>query len=73
MRVASGTVVLGQIVLKGEPLPDGSVLTILAGEADETFELDSADEEEILASIAEADRGELIPAEDVLASLRNGR
>jgi predicted transcriptional regulator len=38
--------------------------------AEETFELDPADEAEILESLAEADRGELIPAEVVLRKLR---
>ena len=48
-------------------------MTILSREADETFELDQAAERELLASIAEADRGELIPAEEVLRSLRDQR
>lgn len=39
-------------------------------DADETFELDPADEAELLESLAEADRGELIPAEVVLRKLR---
>jgi hypothetical protein len=73
MRIASGTVVSGQIVVEGESLPDGSVVTVLAREADETFELDAAAEEELLASLAAADRGELIPAETVLARLRARR
>lgn len=60
----------GQIVLEGEPLPDGAVVTVLAREADESFELDPAAEAELLLSLAEADRGELIPAEDVLRIFR---
>jgi len=35
-----------------------------------TFELDAEAEAELLESIAEADRGELIPAEEVLRKLR---
>ena len=73
MRIASGTVVSGQIVVEGEALPDGSVVTVLARDADETFELDAAAEEELLASLAAADRGELTPAEAVLARLRTSR
>jgi predicted transcriptional regulator len=41
------------------------------GRNQETFELDADQEAELLESIAEADRGELIPAEDVLRKLRN--
>lgn len=73
MLIATGTVVLGQIVVEGDALPDGSVVTVLAREADETFELDADAEEELLRSLAAADRGELIPAEDVLAALRTAR
>jgi hypothetical protein len=70
MRVTSGKVVAGQIVVEGEPLPDGSIVTVLAREVDESFELDAASESELLLSLAEADRGELIPAEDVLRTFR---
>ena len=66
MRITSGRVLAGNIVVEGEPLPDGAVVTVLARDADETFELDSSAKEELLLSLAEADRGELIPAEDVL-------
>ena len=60
----------GHIVVEGEPLPDGSIVTVLAREADESFELDGAAEAELLLSLAEADRGELIPSEDVLRTFR---
>ena len=56
----------GRIIVEGEPLPDGSVVIVLARGVDESFELDAAAEAELLLSLAEADRGELIPAEDVL-------
>ena len=65
MRVTSGRVVAGQIVVEGEPLPDGSVVTILLREHDESFELDATAQAELLLSLAEADRGELISADDV--------
>lgn len=71
MVITSGRVVSGKIVVDGEPLPDGAVVTVLAREGDETFELDAAAEAKLLASIAEADRGETIPAEEVLRALRN--
>ena len=71
MRVTSGKVVSGRVVVEGEALPEGSIVTILSREADETFQLDEPAERELLESIAEADRGELVPAEEVLKSLRN--
>lgn len=70
MRVSSGRVVGGNIVIEGEPLPEGAIVTVLAREGEETFELDPVTEAELLESIAEADRGELISAEDVLRRLR---
>jgi hypothetical protein len=72
MRVTSGKVVSGQIIVEGEPLPEGVLVTVLARDQDETFELDAAAEAELLLSLAEADRGELIPAEDVLRVFRDG-
>jgi len=71
MRVTSGKVVSGHIIIEGEPLPDGSIVTVLARDVDESFELDAAAEAELLLSLAEADRGELIPAEDVLRTFRD--
>jgi hypothetical protein len=63
-------VVAGKILVEGEPLPDGSVVTVLARDADETFLLDDAAESALLESIAEADRGETEPADQVLRALR---
>lgn len=70
MRVTSGKVVAGQIVVEGEPVPDGAVVTVLARDVDESFELDASAEAELLESLAEADRGELIPAQEVLKVFR---
>ena len=70
MQFATGTVVGGKIVVEGEPLPDGTVVTILAREADETFEIPPELEADLLASMAEADRGETVPADEVLQRLR---
>lgn len=60
----------GHVEIDGEPLPEGTVVTLLAQEADETFELSSELEAELIESLAEADRGELVPAEEVLRKLR---
>ncbi len=42
---------------RGDPLPEGAVVTVLAREADETFEVPPELEAELLESIAQADRG----------------
>jgi hypothetical protein len=70
MLIASGIVRSGHIVVEGEPLPDGSAVTVLVREPDETFELDPTAEAELLESLAEADRGVLVSAADVLRAIR---
>ena len=73
MQIASGTVVDGKIVVEGDPLPDGTVVTILARDADETFVVPPELEAELSESIAEADRGETISAKELLERLRRIR
>jgi hypothetical protein len=58
MQLATGTVVGGKVVVEEDPLPEGAVVTVLAREADETFEVPPELEAELLESIAQADRGE---------------
>ena len=70
MRITSGRVVSGKIVVEGEPLPEGAVVTILTREADDTFEVPPELEAELLESIAQADRGETITADELLERLR---
>ena len=71
MVITSGRVVGGKIVVDGDPLPEGTAVTVLAREGDESFELDATAEAELLDSMAEGDRGEVVPAEEVLRALRN--
>lgn len=70
MQLATGTVIGGKVIVEGASLPDGTVVTILAREMDETFEVPPELEAELAASIAEADRGETISAAELLERLR---
>ena len=70
MQLATGTVIGGKVVVEGASLPDGTVVTILAREMDEAFEVPPELEAELSASIAEADRGETISAAELLERLR---
>lgn len=70
MQLATGTVVDGKVIVEGEPLPEGIAVTILVREADETFEVPPELEGDLLASIAEAERGETIPAAELIERLR---
>lgn len=69
MKVSTGRVVAGRVVVEGEPLPNGAKVTVIACEGDETFELSPEDEAEILSAIAEAERGETMDAAQLLESL----
>ena len=70
MQLATGTVIDGKVVLDGATLPEGTVVTVLARESEETFDLPSELEAELAASIAEADRGETVTAEELFERLR---
>lgn len=70
MQLATGTVVDGKIVLEGTSLPEGTVVTVIARERGESFELPPELEGELAASIAEADRGEIVSAADLFERLR---
>jgi hypothetical protein len=69
MRITKGKVVGGHIVVEGERLADGSDVTILCADQPE-FELGDDDQAELLQAIAEADRGEMLDASQVLSQLR---
>jgi len=69
MKVTIGTVVNGKVVVEGAPLPEGAVVAVLARGADEPFRLTSADEEELLAAMAEIERGEFVTLDQLLETL----
>lgn len=69
MKVASGKVVGGKVVLEGVSLEEGASVTVLANDDDDSFELTPEQEQELLLSIAEADRGETVSAEELLTKL----
>lgn len=70
MQLATGIVVDGKVVVEGESLPEGAVVTILVRQADETFEVPPELETELSESIAQADRGETISADELIERLR---
>jgi hypothetical protein len=59
---------LQQITVDGESFDEGSVVTVLVSD-EHTFTLTDTEEAALLESIAEADRGELLDANDVLKRL----
>ena len=69
MKIATGTVVGGKVVLEGVTLEEGASVTVLARDDEGAFTLTPEEEAELLLSIAEADRGETVSAKEVLAKL----
>ena len=70
MKVATGTVIDGKVVVEGESLAEGTKVTVVLREDEESFDLTAEEEEELLASIAEIERGEYITADELLERLR---
>ncbi len=69
MKVITGTVVEGKIIVEGEPLTDGSKVTVIAQEDEATFELTPAQEAEILEAISDIERGKGIDGHKFLEDL----
>ena len=70
MKIATGTVVDGKVVVEGEALTVGSTVTVVLREDDEAFELTPEEEEDLLESLAEIERGEFVSGEQLLERLR---
>ena len=70
MRIAPGKVVNGRVELDAE-LPEGTSVTVLALEGDETFEADAETELMLLQSIAQCEKGQTTPIADLVSELRS--
>ena len=69
MLITTGKVLGGIIKLDEKSLPEGAIVTVLALEGDETFELRPEEEVRLLAAIAEAERGETTDDSRVLKQI----
>jgi hypothetical protein len=70
MRIAPGKVVNGRVELDVE-LPEGTSVTVLALEGDETFEVDAETEQMLLQSMAQCEKGQTTPMADLVSELRS--
>ena len=70
MKVATGKVVGGKVILEGEPLSEGAVVTVLVRDDADTFDTTPEEERGLLEAIAQADRGQVISWERLRAQLR---
>jgi len=69
MRFLSGKVIGGKIVVEGEPLEEGSRVTVLTDLDEQTFSLTPEQEEELLEAIASVERGEFVDGDEFLRTL----
>jgi hypothetical protein len=70
MKITTGIVVDGKVVVEGESLAEGSTVTVVLRDNEEAFELTPAEEDELLDSIAQIERGEFVSGEQLLERLR---
>ena len=70
MKVATGTVVKGTIIVDDPEFKDGTDVFILTREREDDVHLSAEELAELEAGIAEADRGDMIPGDEFFARLR---
>lgn len=70
MQFITGTVVDGKVIVIGDALPEGTVVTILAREQDESFEVPLDLEPELRESLAQSAQRETISAQEMIERLR---
>src|SRR3990172_11237278 len=70
MKVAAGTVIGGKVEVHGETLTEGSTVTVLLRDNNESFDLTADEEAELLESIAAIERGEFVSGDQLLERLR---
>lgn len=69
MQVVADTVVNGKVVVEGSALEEGALAAVPAREADGSFQLAAAEEYELVAAMAEIQRGEFVTLDPLLAAL----
>ena len=70
MQVATGKVSSGKVVVEGLSLAEGEVVTVVTRNAEGPVVLTVDEEAELLDALDEAERGDTIAAEELLARLR---
>ena len=70
MCITTGKVRDGAIDLEGEVLPEGSIVTVIARDDEEVFELEPNEEADLIAAIEEADRDQTVDSSVIGELLR---
>lgn len=69
VKIATGTVTHGAIIVEGQPFSEGEKVTVLSHENGEPFRVTPAEKRLLLESMAQADREEFVNIDDLLAEL----
>jgi hypothetical protein len=69
VKITTGTVTQGTIVVEGQPFSEGEKVTVLSYADKELFRVTPEQKRLLLESIAQADRGELVDADELFAEL----
>ena len=69
MGIVTGKVVEGKVLVDGMELPEGAVVTVVTREPSQGVRLTPDEEARLLEAVAEADRGETIPAKELFDRL----
>jgi DNA-binding winged helix-turn-helix (wHTH) protein len=70
MKVATGKVIAGKVVVDGDAFAEGSEVTVIAGDDHEQFAASPEEEVALLAALAEIEAGQVVSAADLLDRLR---
>lgn len=70
MRITTGKVRDGAIHLEGDVLPEGTIVTVIAPDDEDAFELAPDEETDLIAAIKEADRDQTVDSTVVRGLLR---
>jgi predicted transcriptional regulator len=70
MKIATGTVVKGTVIIDNPEFEDGTDVFILTREREDEVHLSAEELAELEAGIAEADRGDMISGDEFFARLR---
>ncbi len=70
MRVATGTVISGKVVVDGPVIADGTDVYVFTRDASDAAVLSDDELTELEVGLAEADRGDMIAGDAFLAQLR---
>ena len=69
MKIITGTVLDGRIVVEGERLTEGERVTVLRREGNETFQVTADEKRQLLESIGQANRGEFVDVDELLREI----